>query len=131
MRGCQTESRDSTSPGQDSPLTFSRLGEGDFHARLAATAGVAVVVFSAPACGACRVWKQLLPQALSEMANALYEVDVSVATGVARYFGIFHLPTLYLYRDGQFHAELQCEARLEAIRQAVQRMLVAPAQDEP
>jgi len=65
------------------------------------------------------------------MANALYEVDVSVATGVARYFGIFHLPTLYLYRDGQFHAELQCEARLEAIRQAVQRMLVAPAQDEP
>lgn len=65
------------------------------------------------------------------MANALYEVDVSEATGVARYFGIFHLPTLYLYRNGQFHAELQCEARLEAIRQAVQRMLVAPAQDEP
>lgn len=64
------------------------------------------------------------------MANALYEVDVSEATGVARYFGIFHLPTLYLYRNGQFHAELQCEARLEAIRQAVQRMLVAPAQDE-
>ncbi|OYY60556.1 MAG: thiol reductase thioredoxin, partial [Hydrogenophilales bacterium 28-61-11] len=37
------ESRDSTSPGQVSPLTFSRLDEGDFHARLAATAGVAVV----------------------------------------------------------------------------------------
>ena len=65
------------------------------------------------------------------MANALYEVDVSEATGVARYFGIFHLPTLYLYRDGQFHAELQCEARPEAIRQAVQQALTALAQDEP
>ena len=125
------ESRDSTSPGQVIPLTFSRLNEGDFHARLAATAGIAVVVFSAPACGACRVWKKLLSQALSGMANALYEVDVSEATGVARYFGIFHLPTLYLYRDGQFHAELQCEARPEAIRRAVQQALVAPAQDEP
>lgn len=131
MRGCQTESRDSTSLGQVSPLTFSRLNEGDFHARLAATAGVAVVIFSAPACGACRAWKKLLPQALSETANALYEVDVSEATGVARYFGIFHLPTLYLYREGQFHAELQCKARPEAIRQAVQQALAAPAQDEP
>lgn len=90
-----------------------------------------MVLFSAPNCGACRVWKQLLPQALVGLANAMYEVDVSEATGMARYFGIFHLPTLYLYKDGQFHAELQCEARREAIQRAVQRLLVAPAQDEP
>jgi thioredoxin-like negative regulator of GroEL len=50
---------------------------------------------------------------------------------VARYFGIFHLPTLYLYRDGRFHAELQCEARREAIQQVVLGLLAAPAQDEP
>ena len=72
-----------------------------------------------------------MPAALAGMADALYEVDVSVATGVARYFGIFHLPTLYLYRDGQCHAELQCEARPDAIRQSVQRLLAAPPQDEP
>lgn len=90
-----------------------------------------MVLFSAPNCGACRVWKHLLPQALVGLANAMYEVDVSEATGVARYFGIFHLPTLYLYKDGQFHAELQCEARREAIQRAVQRLLAAPAQDEP
>ncbi len=112
-------------------MVFSRLAEGEFHARLAATAGAAVVLFSASSCGACRVWKQLLPLALAGMVSALYEVDVGEATGVARYFGIFHLPTLYLYRDGLFHAELQCEARREAIQQAVLNLLAAPAQDEP
>ena len=50
---------------------------------------------------------------------------------MARYFGIFHLPTLYLYRDGQFHAELQCEMRRDSIRHAAQSLLAAPAQDEP
>ena len=107
------------------------MTEGSYHARLAAASGVAVALFSAPHCGACRAWKRLLPDALAGLAGAFYEVDVSEATGVARYFGIFHLPTVYLYRDGQFHAELQCEARADAIRQATHQLLAAPAQDEP
>ena len=131
MSASQEESRDSSSPAAATLPAFSRLAEGEFHARLAATAGLAMVLFSAPHCGACRRWKQLLPQALTDVVDAFYEVDVSEATGVARYFGIFHLPTMYLYRDGQFHAELQCEARQGAIRQAVHALLAAPAQEEP
>ena len=131
MSASQEENRDSTSPDRLIPAGLARLAEGEFHARLAASSGIAVVLFSAPQCGACRAWKQLLPQALAGLAHALFEVDVSEATGVARYFGIFHLPTLYLYRDGRFHAELQCEARREAIQQVVLGLLAAPAQDEP
>lgn len=107
------------------------MGEGDFHARIAATSGIAVVLFSAPHCGACRAWKRLLPQALSHQASEFHEVDVSEATGIARSFDIFHLPAIYLFRDGRFHAELQCEARQASIQQAAQRLLDAPAQDEP
>lgn len=59
------------------------------------------------------------------------EVDVGEATGVARYFDIFHLPTVYLYRGGRFHAELQCEAQRETIRETVRSLLAAQAQDEP
>jgi thioredoxin-like negative regulator of GroEL len=122
--------RDTTSKNSSATAPFERLAEGAFHARLAASSGLAVVLFSAPHCGACRAWKQMLPLAL-DTASALYEVDVSEATGVARYFGIFHLPTVYLYRDGQFHAELQCEARQDSICQTTQRLLKEPAQDEP
>ena len=114
-----------------SPAGFERLAEGDFHRRIAASSGMAVVLFSAPRCGACRAWKHLLPSALADQASVFYEVDVSEATGVARYFDIFHLPTIYLYRDGQFHAELQCEARPDSIRQATHELLNTAAQDEP
>lgn len=112
-------------------MRFERVQEGDFHARLADAPGMAVVLFSTPFCSSCRAWKQLLPQALAGVANSLFEVDVNEATGVARYFDIFHLPTIYLYRDGHFHAELQCEARPEAIRATAQRLLSLPAQEEP
>jgi thioredoxin-like negative regulator of GroEL len=131
MRASQKENRDSTSLEALTPAGFSRLAEGEFHARLAASSGIAVVLFSAPHCGACRVWKRLLPDALSGLARTLFEVDVGEATGVARYFGIFHLPTVYLYRDGQFHAELQCEARRDDIRAAAHCLLAAAPQDEP
>ena len=131
MSASQKENRDSSSPDAAALPAFSRLTEGEFHARLAATPGIAVVLFSAPHCGACRAWKRLLPDTLAGLADSLFELDVSEATGVARYFGIFHLPTVYLYRDGQFHAELQCEARPESIRRAVQNLLAATPQDEP
>jgi len=90
-----------------------------------------VVVFSAPHCGACRAWKQQLLRALPDLVNAFHEVDVSEATGVAHYFGIFHLPTVYLYCNGVFHAELQCEMRPQSILQTAQGLFEAPAQDEP
>lgn len=89
------------------------------------------MLFSAPHCGGCRAWKRLLPDALAGVADALFEVDVSEATGVARSFGIFHLPTIYLYQHGRFHAELQCEARPETIRRAALVLLAAAPQDEP
>lgn len=89
------------------------------------------MLFSAPHCGACRAWKRLLPAALAGLADRLFEVDVVEATGVARSFGIFHLPTVYLYRDGLFHAELQCEAKHAVMRQAVHDLLAAPPQGEP
>ena len=125
------EKPDSTSPDVTALPAFSRLAEGEFHKRLAAVAGTAVVLFTSPHCGACRAWKRLLPMALSGLADAWFEVDTGEATGVARYYGIFHLPTVYLYRDGQFHAELQCEARADSIRHTARALLSAPAHDEP
>ena len=56
---------------------------------------------------------------------------MALATGMARYFGIFHLPTIYLYRDGHFHAELQAEARADAIQTVARSLLAAAAQEEP
>ena len=107
------------------------LTEGNYHARIARASGHAVVLFSHTDCGSCRAWKRLLPEALSGSVQHFFEVDVALDTGVARYFGIFHLPTIYLYRNGQFHAELQCAARVETIQHAVDSLFALPAQEEP
>ena len=110
---------------------FEPLIEGDYHAQLDRTPGCAVVLFSNASCGACRAWKRLLPEALATLTTHFYVVDVALATGIARYFEIFHLPTIYLYRDGRFHAALQSEARADAVLIAARTLLAAPAQEEP
>ena len=110
---------------------YQPLTEGDYHARIARASGYAVVLFTHVHCASCRAWKRLLSEALSTRVRHFFEVDVALDTGAARYFGIFHLPTIYLYRNGQFHAELQCAAQRDVIQRAVDRLFALPAQEEP
>lgn len=115
----------------DPVSAFTPLTEGNYHPRLGSTPGLTAVLFTHAECGSCRTWKRLLPEALMSTVQHFFEVDVALDTGVARYFGIFHLPTIYLYRDGQFHAELQCEASIAAIQRTAKALFDQAAQEEP
>lgn len=106
------------------------LDESRYHPHLLETGGIALVLFSSPSCGGCRVVEARLPLAVPAGTH-LFKVDVQQATGLARAFDIFHLPTLFLYRDGHFHARLECEITLPALRAAVARALARPAEEEP
>lgn len=111
------------------PRTLSQF---DFHHRLAETPGVSLVLFTRPGCGACRQWRTLLDREEASPGVAQrFEVDVEQDMALAREFGVFHLPALFLYRDGQFHAELRCEARAERLAEAIAQALAAPAQEIP
>ena len=108
------------------------LDQFNFHRVLAETPGTALVVFTGPDCGACRRVKGLL----AEMVSAgepwtLYEVDASRDGGLAREFEVFHLPSLFVYRDGHYHAPLHAEAAPERIRAAVAATLARPALEAP
>jgi hypothetical protein len=46
-------------------------------------------------------------------------------------FEVFHLPALFLYKDGKFHAPVQCVASLEALDAHVASLLQAQAMDMP
>ena len=50
---------------------------------------------------------------------------------LARAFDIFHLPTILLYRDGQFHAVMNCEVTVATLPAAIQAALAKPAEEEP
>lgn len=106
------------------------LDEFDYHRRLAGTPGTALVLFSSPQCGTCRVVEQRLAGIAPDGAT-LFRVDVQRATALARAFEVFHLPTLLLYRDGNYHARLDCEVTPAALRHAIARALALPPQEEP
>jgi thiol-disulfide isomerase/thioredoxin len=107
------------------------LTEFDYHHTLAATPGISLVLFTSPTCGACRVAEQHLACAAAELGYTCFCVDVQEATGLARAFDIFHLPTLFLYRDGRFHALLSNPLTGASLRRAVNEALAGPPEEEP
>lgn len=111
---------------------IARLNDFNFHHRLAETPGVALVFFTAPQCGACRSLKQALTTLLrAGLPYPLFEVDAVHNGGLLNALEIFHLPALFVYVDGHYHRELQCELLPERIQQAIDKALDLPAEDEP
>ena len=110
--------------------TLEPLDEFRYHHRLREAGGVALVLFTSPTCGTCRVVEQRLP-ATAPPGARLFKVDVQVSPALARAHEIFHLPALLLYRDGEFHARLDCEISPSALERAMTAALNAPAQEEP
>lgn len=109
---------------------MERLDEFTLHARLAQTPGASLVLFSSATCGACRTVEQQLPAA-APAGVRLFLVDVGQALALARAYEVFHLPALFLFRDGHYHARLDCEVTAAALRRAIEAALAAPAQEEP
>lgn len=109
---------------------FQTLDEFDYHPRLAGSDGLALVLFSSVACPTCRAAERLLPLA-APAGTALFRVDAQASLALTRAFDLFHLPGLFLYQDGRYHARLDCLLTPEALRPAMDRALARPAEEEP
>jgi thioredoxin 1 len=108
------------------------LDQFDFHHRISDTRGTALVIFTGPACGCCIAWKRLLHDyATRASGTRVFEVDAERDLALAREFDVFHLPTIFLFRDGEFHGELQCEAGLAAVQSAIRSLLNQEPQELP
>ncbi len=112
-------------------MLLQALSEFDFHPRLAAASGVSLVLFTAPGCGSCRAWLRLLEEFSSPLLQNGYVVDVQTATALAYEYEVFHLPSLFLFADGKFHAPLHAEARAASLHQAIADTLSRAPQEEP
>jgi len=111
---------------------FPYLDQFDYHHVLAETPGNSLVIFSSPGCSSCRQWKKLLGM-FHEQAPSwhIFEVDAQRDMALTRELEIFHLPALFLYRDGHFHAPVQSNADLSSLRRTLESLLQAPAEELP
>jgi thioredoxin-like negative regulator of GroEL len=108
------------------------LNQFDFHERLAGLAGPSLIMFSSPDCGGCRHLRRVLQEVHRlEPHWHVFEVDAQRDQALTYEFEVFHLPTVFLFNDGDFHCELQAEARPAAIVEAALEALGRPAEEAP
>ena len=112
-------------------MNVAELSESDFHARLSTSGGISLVIFSGPNCGACKRLEKHLPHWLSGKIQHLYKVDVQRSTALAHAYEVFHLPGLFVFVNGHYHAPLQAEAAPAPMQNALEKLLNEPAHEEP
>lgn len=108
------------------------LNDNEFYARLGETTGPSIVFFTKPGCSSCRLWKHLLGELLQQRDDIhVYQVDAEQNMALSHEYELFHLPALFLFVDGEFHCELQTEARLTHLQDALETALDSPAGEAP
>ena len=109
-----------------------RLNDHEFYSTLGETAGPSIVFFTKPGCSSCNLWKRLLGEFLQLRDDIqIFEVDAEQNMALNHEYELFHLPALFLFVNGEFHCELQAEARLPNLVAAIDAALAAPAEDAP
>jgi len=133
QRGCdRLYSHVPTSYTQIHPVTVATLSQFDFHHTLADTPGISLVMFGTTDCGSCRHLKRVFAEmAVLDPQLHLFEVDAQRDTALVREFEVFHLPSMFLFRDGHFHCPLHSPATPDALRRHIDQALTAPAQEAP
>jgi len=129
---CVSTSTDS-SPIKTVPI---ELDEFNFHQTIASLEGIVLVFFTGPHCASCHHLRDLFTlenQKLKDHFSEIniFEIKADKAAALVHEFSVFHLPSLFLYQNGQFHCELQTQAHPKKIIEAIELALSKPAEEEP
>jgi thioredoxin-like negative regulator of GroEL len=117
---------------EDPGSMVPKLSQFDFHDRLADSSGPTLVMFTSPDCGGCRHLRGVLQEVSRQHPDwRAYEVDAQRDQALTNEFEVFHLPTVFLFFAGQYHCQLEAEARPSAIVAATLAALQQPAEEAP
>jgi thioredoxin-like negative regulator of GroEL len=104
------------------------LNDLNFYQVMQSQTGVALVLFYGAHCGACKRLKALLDHYEPPAPWQLFLVDAQREGGLVEEYGVFHLPTVLLFKDGQFHRNLLLSGEINKLASEVWASLALPAQ---
>ncbi|WP_296257351.1 MULTISPECIES: thioredoxin family protein [unclassified Pseudomonas] len=107
-----------------------QLTDFDLDRQLLNLPGISLLIFTSVGCSSCRWARQQLP-VLALPVQRLCWVDAEENGGAVQRYGVFHLPTLFVVRDGQFHGALRCKLSADAMTQALDQALALAPDDLP
>ena len=88
-------------------------------------------MFGRQGCGACRQAYLRVPALAAGEVDRLVHLDADVCGGLLREFEVFHLPALFLFRAGHFHAPLHAALAAPGFARAIACAYAAPAREAP
>ena len=111
---------------------MKQISEPDFYHILHEISGPAIVFFTKQGCSSCIAWERLLTEyAEKPGAYPVFKLDAEQSMGLVNEYNLFHLPALFLFIQGEFHCELQSEARLAQFQSMLEQAIAAPAMEAP
>jgi len=91
-----------------------------------------LVFFSGADCGSCRHLRQVLEAYQGIWGNiSIYEIDAEVSASLTHEFDVFHLPSMFLFRNGTYHCQIHAEPLPNKLHEAIQKGLALPAEEQP
>lgn len=91
---------------------------------------VSLLVFINPGCASCRFALETLPK-LDLPVDRLVWIDAAENAGLVQRYEVFHLPALFVVRDGLFHGALHSRLRAPDLIAALGVALSRPAEELP
>ena len=107
-----------------------QLTDFDADQRLLAMSGVSLVIFTSVGCASCRFAREQLP-GLDLMIDRLCWIDAGDNGGLVERYQVFHLPALFVVRDGEFFGAVQSRLTSTGLNEAVRQAFSRHAEELP
>ncbi|WP_235978950.1 YbbN family protein [Zestomonas carbonaria] len=92
--------------------------------------GVSLLVFTSAGCTGCRWARRALP-GMGLSVDRLCWIDAGRNGGLVERYDVFHLPALFVVRDGLFLGALQARLSLAELSAALERALLESGEELP
>lgn len=103
-------------------MTEIDLHDGTADAFLLDAPGASLVIFTSQTCSACRAAAIRLP-GFDLPVQRLCWIDAGRSGGLVSRYEVFHLPALFLVRDGELAGEVAAPLSSPALNQAIEVLL--------
>jgi hypothetical protein len=94
------------------------LNDGTADRFLLDAPGLSLVLFHSRTCGNCKLAREQLPQ-MDLPIERLCWIDAGDNGGLVQRYEVFHLPAMFVVRDGTFYGAVQATLQEWDIRQQV------------
>ncbi|WP_248796949.1 thioredoxin family protein [Pseudomonas sp. MWU13-2105] len=106
------------------------LTDFDIDRNLLDLPGVSLLIFTSVGCASCRFARELLPT-LALPVERLCWIDAGDNGGAVQRYGVFHLPALFVVKDGGFHGAVRSRLAVNELADAVRQALSVVPEELP